>query len=323
MKMKISIPLSNDNNFSVFSDIKEEIFYFGTILKEVWNKTNYNHFLFNRRFYPLCYFDNLNKVKEALEFLKNKKNTIRYTVNHSYPEKYKSFIKKELELLLDNVEIDELIIEDLDLVEIVEKYGKKIFLSTRLGVINKEEAKFFHKLIGKTLKGFILPRQLVPSEINEINKYCVRHNLELEYFFELGGCLNEERFCFFHEFLDFEKNIERESVLKPICLNLLRNLEIEKRYNIKAGFGSLKDFFICRACPLYFIENKENMSLKIVGRCFLNTRNKKIYEYAKLVKINLQQSKNFEEFKRKNILAMKKIFNKICNFQKCPYAYNF
>jgi hypothetical protein len=318
--MKAAIPISNDKNFKILNNIKNEIFYFGTILKEVW-RNKFNHFLFNRRFYDRCYFNSLKELEPLINKLKEKENIIRYAVNHPYPEKYKIFIKRELDLLLENLEIDEVIIEDLDLLDIVEKHGKKVILSTRLGVLNKEEAKFFHSLIGKSLSGFILPRQLIPREINKINEYCYNRRLSLEYFFELGGCLNEERFCFYHEFLDFEKNVKKINVKKPICLNLFLNSSLPKK-EIKIGYGSLKDFFTCRACWIYFIEKKENISLKIVGRCFSNERNIKIYNYLKTVRENLDNSKDFLEFKRKNSLALKRFFGKMCNFNDCPYSNN-
>ena len=316
--MKASIPISNDNNLELLNSIKNEIFYFGTILKQVW-KDKFNHLLFNRRFYERCYFSDLKVLKDLIHKLKANGNKIRYAVNHSYPEKYRGFVKKELDLLLDELEIDEVIIEDFELLDVIEKHNKKVVLSTRLGVLNKEEAKFFHSLIGKTLSGFILPRQLIPKEINEINNYCYNKGLSLEYFFELGGCLNEERFCFYHEFLDFEKNVRKVNVKKPICLNLFLNSSMSKK-EVKIGYGSIRDFFTCKACWLYFIERKENLSLKIVGRCFSNERNIKIYNYLKTVKENLKNSKDFLEFKRKNSLALKKFFGKMCNFNDCPYS---
>jgi hypothetical protein len=311
--LKINIPLSNDGDFLIYNSVKNQSFYFGTLLKEVFKETNYMK-LYNRRAYDICYFKDLKELKKVTDFLKINNNELRYAVNHSYPKRFKEKIKKELELVLNNIDLDYVILEDLDLVDIVEKYNKKVFISTRLAPLNKEEAKFFHKLLGKTLGGFVMPRQATVEEINEINEFCINKGLKLEIFFELGGCLNEERFCFFHELLDFKKNLENKPIDYPICFNIFKNSPLFKG-KLKF-YGSFKDHFTCRACILWDIKYKENIYLKIVGRCFKNQRNYKIYKFAKQIIENLN-SKDFNQFLFKNRMSLLKNFGKLCN-PDCP-----
>jgi len=310
--LKANIPISNDGNFEVYKDVKGESFYFGTFLKEVFDVNDY-HRLFNRRFYPICYFKSLEELKK-IKFL-TEENEIKYAVNHPYSKKYKEKIKKEVGLVLENFKVDYLIIEDFDLVELAEKYGVKVFLSTRIAPLNKEEAKFYYKLLGKSLAGFVLPRQFNTKEINEVNKFAISKNLKIEIFFELGGCLNEERFCFFHEILDYQKNKEKKPVKYPICYTIFFNSNNIKKETI-SGFP-MKDYFSCRSCLLPFIKEKENVYLKIVGRCYPNERNKKIYDYLKKVRENLKLI-NKEKIISKNRLELLKTFGKLCNKDLCP-----
>jgi len=307
--LKVNIPLSNDNNYLIYKVVNNESFYFGTLLKEVF-KEDLSMKLYNRRAYDTCYFRDLEKLKKILSFLKKNNNEIKYAINHSYPNKFKEKIKKELSLVLENLEVDYVIIEDLDLLDLIEKFDKKVFLSTRLAPLNKEEAKFFYKEIGKSLAGFVMPRQATTEEINNINEFCSKKNLKLEIFFELGGCLNEERFCFFHELLDIKKNIEKKSISYPICFNIFKSSSLFKG-KIRS-YGSIKDNFVCRACLIWNINERNNIYLKIVGRCFPNSRNYKVYKFAKEVIKNLD-SENFEKFFNKNRISLLKNFGKLCN----------
>ena len=311
--MKVNIPLSNDNNYLIYKDVYNESFYFGTLLKEVF-KEEPTMKLYNRRAYDTCYFRDLKELKKAVDFLKERNNEVKYAVNHPYPERFKEKIRKELSLVLENLKVDYIILEDLDLIDLVEKYDKKVFLSTRLAPLNKEEAKFFYNEIGKVLVGFVMPRQATTSEINEINEFCSKKGLKLEVFFELGGCLNEERFCFFHELLDFKKNIEKKGVDYPICFNIFKSSNLFKG-KIKS-YGSIKDNFTCRACFIWDLIERSNIYLKIVGRCFPNQRNYKVYKFAKKVIENLN-SENFEKFFFKNRISLLKSFGKLCD-SDCP-----
>lgn len=181
-----------------------------------------------------------------------------------------------LAVLVYNKGIDAIIIQDLGLASLLNKFYPEIPLhaSTQLGVHNLEGAKYLKKL---GFKRVVLSRETSLSEIERISKNC---EIEIEYFVHGALCVSFSGNCYLSSYL-FNASGNRGRCKQPCRLNCELKF---KGTTIKSGhLLSPKDFSMINR--LKDLQNAGVTSLKIEGRARRPFYVKTVTEnYAKALK---------------------------------------
>ncbi|MDR0831543.1 MAG: U32 family peptidase [Bacillales bacterium] len=195
----------------------------------------------------------INDLKKGLAFAHKHHKKVYLTINSYVHERDMNKLDKYLNKIKD-IGIDALIVSNLGVLTLANKYGFTIHLSTQMSIINSEAINFLSKY---NVKRVVLGREVSLKEINIIKE---KTNVELEVFIHGGMCSAYSGRC------TLSNNMSNRDANRGGCAHCCRweyhlyskNGELISKDNISIGSKDLNTFEI--------INNIKADSLKVEGR---------------------------------------------------------
>jgi len=216
--------------------------------------------------------------------------------------------------------IDAVICWDFSVIQMAEKIGLPIFLSTQMSVSNSESLVFFYKKLG--IKRFVLARECSLDDIIKIQEKMREilgkesEKIEIEVFVHGAMCVSVSGRCFLSQ-NQFGKSGNRGECVQP-CRREYLITDKEEEFSFRLGNNyilSPKDL-----CTLPFIEKLIEAgisSFKIEGRnrnpeyvSTVTAAYRKAVDFYFANKTNKNFVEEFEFFKKELVTELEKVYNR-------------
>lgn len=262
--MKILAPLSKAEYLDKLIDAGADEFYMG-FRDEDWERHFGKYADLNRMsgFGGMANPCDFQELLKLIRCVKDKNRAAFVTMNaNCYSAEQIAFMESHYFPALLDARVDGLIVSDLPIIAVAERFGLHTVASTMCAVYNFEIARVYYQA---GVRRMILPRDLT---LNEIQRICAAlPDVRFEAFFMRNGCIFSDCYCL--------------GLHRPECGAACTYMRFSNKNVLyaPAGFSNEQDvcandylynryFHIeaCAMCSLYRLKEIGIASLKIVGR---------------------------------------------------------